>query len=120
MLGTGCTSTGLGPGVPTAVTVGTSLAVNAYPGAAPFVEMTAGAIRSLSAQGVPTPTALAVYLRKYAVPAEAIAGDVSTTAKADVVKFVAAVNAKYAQVYPSIEKGDMTIEQFAQAVENGA
>lgn len=117
----GCQSTGgLQPGVATGVTVGTSLAVNLYPAAAPFVEMAAGAVRSISAKGVPTPAALASYLAIYGKAAENLVAKVSPKGEADVEKFITAINAKYAADYPKIVAGDMSVEQFAQAVEAGA
>ena len=121
ILGTACTSTGdLAPGVATATTIGTSLAVNAYPGAAPFVSMAANAIRAYTAHGAPSAAHLATDLTPYATAAESLAGNVSSKAKADVTRFFDAVVSRYTAALPKIQAGEMTVEQFAAAVEAGA
>ncbi len=118
---TGCGTTGtLTPQASSATSIGTSLAVNAYPGVAPLVQMFAGAVRAATAQGPVAPAALNMFLAPYVTAGEAFVAKVSPKAEADVAKFVAALQADYAKAYPAIVKGDMTVESFAQAVETGA
>ena len=110
----------LAPGVPVAITAGTSLAVNLYPAAAPLVESFAGGIRAATAKGPVAPAALNAFLAPYATAGEAFVGKVSVAGEADVKKFVAAIESKYAALYPKLQTGEITVEQFAQAVEQGA
>ena len=120
----GCTTGGLPTGTATAVTIGTSLAVNLYPAAAPLVEMFAGGVRAATAKGPISPSDLAAYLSKYEADGVKFVAKVSPSlaAKAgtDVTRFVAAINKKYEEDYPRIQAGTLTVEEFAQAVEQGA